>query len=92
MDRSFPSRHLCGIEAGAAPEQNAMTTHHRHSNETETGHAAHHARSGSDATTPVSPHRMPAGGWIREIATSENWRTTTIVQRHRDRAATNPTC
>jgi len=30
--------------------------------------------------------RMPAGGWLREIAMGENWRTTTIVQRHRDRA------
>lgn len=35
-----------------------------------------------------TPHRMPAGGWIREIATSENWRTATIVLRHRDQAAT----
>ena len=35
------------------------------------------------STTPL---RMPAGGWFEEIATNENWRTTTIVQRHRDRA------
>lgn len=35
-----------------------------------------------------TPHRMPAGGWLTEVATSENWRTTTIVQRHRDQAIT----
>lgn len=34
-----------------------------------------------------TPLRMPAGGWFEEVATNENWRTTTIVQRHRDRAA-----
>jgi hypothetical protein len=37
-----------------------------------------------------TPRRMPAGGWFREVATSENWRTTTIVQRHRDQAVTTP--
>lgn len=46
------------------------------------------AREGSHTVTRAHPHRMPAGGWIREIATSENWRTTTIVRRHRDSAAT----
>nr|WP_320161377.1 hypothetical protein [uncultured Methanoregula sp.] len=34
--------------------------------------------------------RMPAGGWLRDTALHENWRTTTIVQRHRDRAAPGP--
>jgi hypothetical protein len=34
-----------------------------------------------------TPYRMPAGGWFKEIVTSENWRTTTIIQRHRDQAA-----
>ena len=38
-----------------------------------------------------TPRRMPAGGWFRDVATSENWRTTTIVQRHRDRAMMTPT-
>jgi hypothetical protein len=38
----------------------------------------------------TTPCRMPAGGWFREVATSENWRTTTIVQRHRDRATSTP--
>ena len=38
-----------------------------------------------------TPRRMPAGGWFREIATSENWRTTTIIQRHRDQAMMTPT-
>jgi hypothetical protein len=37
-----------------------------------------------------TPRRMPAGGWFREVATSENWRTTTIVQRHRDQAMMTP--
>jgi len=34
--------------------------------------------------------RMPAGGWLRDISAHENWRTTTIVQRHRDRATQQP--
>jgi len=34
--------------------------------------------------------RMPAGGWLRDTAAHENWRTTTIVQRHRDRATPQP--
>ncbi|MCK9579412.1 MAG: hypothetical protein M0Q92_03055 [Methanoregula sp.] len=68
-----------------------MTTHHTSTDETRPGHAAHHARDWSPCEMQASPHRMPAGGWIRDIATSENWRTTTIVQRHRDRAA-NPAC
>ena len=42
-------------------------------------------------TARSTPNRMPAGGWFREIATNENWRTTTIVQRHRDRARMTPT-
>jgi hypothetical protein len=37
-----------------------------------------------------TPRRMPAGGWFREVATSENWRTTTIVRRHRDQAMMTP--
>lgn len=37
-----------------------------------------------------TPLRMPAGGWFRDVATSENWRTTTIVRRHRDRAVMTP--
>jgi len=37
-----------------------------------------------------TPRRMPAGGWFREVATNENWRTNTIVQRHRDRALSTP--
>ncbi|AGB02309.1 hypothetical protein [Methanoregula formicica] len=46
--------------------------------------AHQNAREGSPAGTRARPHRMPAMGWIREIAPSENWRTTTIVSRHRD--------
>jgi len=37
-----------------------------------------------------SPQQLPAGGWVREAGCRENWRTTTIVHRHRDRAATPP--
>ncbi|MDD1687156.1 hypothetical protein [Methanoregula sp.] len=44
-------------------------------------------RENIPAGTGAHPDRMPVGGWIREIATSENWRTTTIVQRHRDLVA-----
>jgi len=43
---------------------------------------------GSLTGSQAHPLRMPAMGWIRDIATSENWRTTTIVQRHRDSAST----
>lgn len=37
-----------------------------------------------------TPLHMPAGGWFREVAMNENWRTTTVVQRHRDRAVITP--
>jgi len=50
--------------------------------------AKQHAREGSLTGNRARPHRMPALGWIREIAPSENWRTTTIVSRHRDSAMT----
>jgi hypothetical protein len=73
--------------AGDRTGDNDMTTHHNHTHENEPGHDAHHDR---DTPTRSGPHTLPAGGWIREITTSENWRTTTIVQRHRDRAAMTP--
>jgi hypothetical protein len=50
--------------------------------------ARQHAREGSNTGNRARPHRMPAGGWIQEIAPSENWRTTTIVRRHRDSVTT----
>lgn len=34
--------------------------------------------------------QMPAGGWLHEISSQENWRTSTIVRRHRDQAASPP--
>lgn len=43
--------------------------------------------SGKDHT---NPQQMPAGGWLHEISSQENWRTTTIVRRHRDQAASPP--
>jgi hypothetical protein len=38
----------------------------------------------------ASSEQMPAGGWLHEISSQENWRTTTIVRRHRDKAASPP--
>ncbi len=38
----------------------------------------------------TSLQQLPAGGWVREASCRENWRTTTIVHRHRDRAALPP--
>ena len=46
------------------------------------------AREEFHAGTRAQPHRMPVMGWIREIAPSENWRTTTILRRHRDSSLT----
>ncbi len=69
--------------AARAKGDQAMTMH--------TGPAAGKSdqqdRPGPETGTAMH-HRMPVGGWIREIATSENWRSTTIVRRHRDSAAT----
>jgi hypothetical protein len=67
-----------------------MTTYNNHTTETKTGHAMRKVGDGILNAARSTPHRMPAGGWFREVATSENWRTTTIVQRHRDRAAMTP--
>jgi hypothetical protein len=47
----------------------------------------HYARAVSSTDEHTSSQQMPAGGWLREISSRENWRTTTIVHRHRDRAA-----
>jgi hypothetical protein len=67
-----------------------MTTHNNYAQETNAGHAPHHARGGSHSAARTNPRRMPEGGWLKDFATNENWRTTTIVQRHRDRAASIP--
>ena len=67
-----------------------MNTDHTHTDNYHPGHAAQQVRDEPESMTRAAPHSMPAGGWIREIAPSENWRTTTIVQRHRDRAALPP--
>lgn len=76
--------------AGSGTGEDAMTAHQNHTHEPVPGHAAHYAREGAASTGRAGPHTMPAGGWIKDIATNENWRTTTIVQRHRDRAAITP--
>jgi hypothetical protein len=49
-----------------------------------------HARAMTGSDEKPSPQQMPAGGWLREVSSRENWRTTTIVHRHRDQAATTP--
>ena len=41
--------------------------------------------TGSNAR-PV-PKQMPAGGWLHDVSSRENWRTTTIVHRFRDRVS-----
>jgi len=66
------------------------TEHHDQTPEPETRFPVRPVLDGIIKTVRETPHRMPAGGWIREIATSENWRTTTIVRRHRDQAAMTP--
>jgi len=67
-----------------------MTKQTHHALEMNAGNAPRHTRDSAHPETRTNPHRMPAGGWLREISTNENWRTTTIVQRHRDRAASPP--
>ncbi|MGB9175881.1 MAG: hypothetical protein WCB46_04005 [Methanoregula sp.] len=67
-----------------------MTTENNQTTETKSGRTMRPVRDGILYAACSTPHRMPAGGWFREVATSENWRTTTIVQRHRDRAITTP--
>jgi hypothetical protein len=67
-----------------------MTTHNDQTTEKKSCPAVRPAGDGILNAARSTPHRMPAGGWFREVATNENWRTTTIVQRHRDRAAMTP--
>lgn len=49
-----------------------------------------YARAMSVSDEHTSPQQMPAGGWLREVSSHENWRTTTFVHRHRDQAAITP--
>jgi hypothetical protein len=67
-----------------------MTTHNNQKPEKKPGLTIRHVRDGILSVACSTPHRMPAGGWLREVATNEDWRTTTIVQRHRDRAGRTP--
>lgn len=64
-----------------------MMTENNQNSETKSGLTMRRVREGILNAARSTPHHMPAGGWFREVATSENWRTTTIVQRHRDKAA-----
>jgi len=68
------------------PGEHAMTTHNNHTTETTTCHTVSPVWDRILNAARSTPRRMPAGGWFTEVATNENWRTTTIVQRHRDRA------
>lgn len=68
-----------------------MTTDNSQTPEPKAGLAVRPVLDGIITAVRKTPHRMPAGGWFRDVATSENWRTTTIVQRHRDRATMTPT-
>ena len=72
------------------PGEQAMTTKNNPDEETQTGHTTLPVWDGILNAARSTPHCMPAGGWLGEIVTSENWRTTTIVQRHRDRAMMTP--
>ena len=72
------------------PGEKAMTTDNNQTPENKTGTTMRPVWDGILAAARATPRRMPAGGWFREVATSENWRTTTIVQRHRDRAVMTP--
>jgi hypothetical protein len=67
-----------------------MTTNNNQTTEKKSGSTMRPVWDGILIAARSTPHRMPAGGWFREIATNENWRTTTIVQRHRDQAAMMP--
>jgi len=67
-----------------------MMTENNQNSETKAGLTMRRVRDGILSAARSTPLRMPAGGWFREVATSENWRTTTIVQRHRDQAAITP--
>jgi hypothetical protein len=64
-----------------------MTTTSNTARTTDLRPAGHPDQDVLHPAASTHPQRMPAGGWIRDVALSENWRTTTIVQRHRDRAA-----
>lgn len=48
--------------------------------------AKQHAREGSLTGNRAQPHRMPVMGWFRDPVPNEDWRTTTLVGRHRDSA------
>jgi len=72
------------------PGEQAMTTENDQTTEKKSGSAMRPVLDGILNAVRATPRRMPAGGWFREVTTSENWRTTTIVQRHRDRASSTP--
>jgi len=54
---------------------------------TGSGSILHHAQAVSNCIRSIRSSRMPAGGWLNDIPTNENWRFATIVRRHRDQSA-----
>jgi hypothetical protein len=72
------------------PGEQAMTTDSNQTTEKKSGQTVRPVLDGIVSAVRSTPLRMPAGGWFLEVATNENWRTTTIVQRHRDRAVMTP--
>jgi hypothetical protein len=67
-----------------------MTTDSNQTPEKSAGRTMRPVLDGILKSIRETPLRMPAGGWFSEVATNEDWRTTTIVRRHRDRAALPP--
>ena len=84
------NRIAASIRGSNSQEAQTMTIPYKPRPGASSGTAHVHAGACGKTTPGSGPDRMPAGGWLREIATSENWRTTTIVQRHRDRATAPP--
>ena len=72
------------------PGEQVMTTDSSQTMVKKSGQTVRPVLDGILYAVRTTPLRMPAGGWFREVATNENWRTTTIVQRHRDQAMMTP--
>lgn len=78
-----------GFMSGGSGDQ-TMTTHDNQIPEKKHGRTMRPVWDGILNAARSTPLRMPAGGWFEEVATNENWHTTTIIQRHSDQAAMTP--
>jgi len=78
-----------GFISGGSGDQ-TMTAHNNQTPEKKHGLTVRPVWDGILHAARSTPLRLPAGGWFLEVATNENWRTTTIVQRHRDQATMTP--